>query len=143
MRQLAWLQTAQQDKNGKPLPSRISTMREQGDAPEVPLITTHENLIEYLMDAGPVLRSAQGAAALTHSEIRAWMANVGQRLTAWETQTLRILSAAYLQQALEAQAPDCPPPWQEAATEETREHVAKKVQSAFQLLMKTRPKRKP
>jgi hypothetical protein len=69
------------------------------------------------------------------------MANVSTVLSAWEAQTLRILSAAYLQQAVEAQAPDCPPPWQEAATEETREQVAKKVQSAFQLLMRTRPKK--
>ena len=93
--------------------------------PEVSL----PHLIEYLMEVGPTMPSGLGAAPLTHTEIRAWQADMGIELTPWEAQTLRRLSRVYIGQYQRSEAPDCPAPY--GYTGPGREAVARKIDEAF------------
>ena len=57
------------------------------------------------------MAGGMGDAPLSHSEIRAWMENTGEALTAWEVRTLRKLSKDYLAAAQDAEKPDCKAPF--------------------------------
>ena len=98
-------------------------------------------MVDYLWDAGPCMTGGMGKSPLTHSEIKAWQDNTGIELTAWEAQTLRRLSNAFVAESEDAKAPDCPAPWSSVITEISRTDVGRKVQNAFQSLMTTRPKK--
>jgi len=98
-------------------------------------------LVNLLFEAGPVLSGGMGASSLTHSEILAYQANTGTRLTAWEAREIRRLSRVYLDEAHKAEEPDCPQPYQAEQTPETKAQISAKVQNAFRMLIATRPHR--
>jgi hypothetical protein len=68
-------------------------------------------MVGLLFEVGPVMSGGMGAVQLTHGEIRAWMDNTGEALTAWEVRTLRRLSNDYLVAAQDAEKPSCKAPY--------------------------------
>lgn len=67
-------------------------------------------ILEYLFEIGLTL----GDAAITHSEIRAWMDNTGVDLTAWEARAIKVLSETYLSMCHESRNPETETPWADA-----------------------------
>jgi hypothetical protein len=67
-------------------------------------------VLEYLFELG----TTQGDAALTHTEIRAWMGNTGIELSSWEAQSIKRLSEIYLHCSFEYKKPNAETPWAEA-----------------------------
>lgn len=59
------------------------------------------------------MAGGMGSAPLSHGEIRAWMDNTGEALTAWEVRTLRRLSNDYLVAAQDAEKPTCKAPYRD------------------------------
>ena len=119
----------------------MAGIKESGGACEYPPAPLCEYLLGYLYEVGPVLSGGMGNTPLTHSEIRAWQDNTGVELSAWESQTLRRLSAEYLGESQSAESPDAPAPWQREQSHEEKQSVSSKVQNAFRLLLSTRPKK--
>lgn len=111
---MAWLNAVPDKKDRKgPGVSRLTTLTNKanlgGDPPglELPPLDTGDHLIKHLFDVGP----SSAGEVLTFSEIRAWVDLTGHVLTAWEAETLRKLSAAYLGELQDAKAADRPPPF--------------------------------
>lgn len=67
-------------------------------------------ILDYLFELGITL----GEHAITHSELRAWMDNTGIDLSAWESQTIKKLSEAYLSGSYESKKADSETPWEDA-----------------------------
>lgn len=141
---MAWLNTAPKDKDskdGRDEKTRLEAIRDAGGDVLYPPTSSCHYLVGLLFDAGPALYGGMGASPLTHSEIRAYQQNTATTLTPWEAREIRRLSSVYLSESQKAEEPDCPQPYQIETTTETKADVSKKVQSAFQLLMRTRPKK--
>ncbi len=68
-------------------------------------------LLGYLFEVGPAMHTGMGDAPLSHSEIAAWQANTGIRLTAWEARTLRRLSVDYVNETARATLASAKAPW--------------------------------
>ena len=73
---------------------------------ELPHVDAGAHLADYLFDVGP----AEGGEVLTFQEIEAWGRATGIVLDAWESETLRRLSAAYLAERMDAADEHRPPP---------------------------------
>lgn len=149
MRVLAWLNTAPRaDKpaqRGDPAtPTRLEKLRiDRKDVsylPDLPPVAA-PHLLAYLWDAGPTLATSVGTGPLTHGELLAWQHNSGIDLPPWQVQMLRRLSMEYLNERSQAESPDCPCPVVMTPRGEDRTQVSKKIQSAMQMLMATRPQR--
>lgn len=87
------------------------------------------HMIGYLFDIGPTMAAGMGDGPITHGEIESFRRNTGIEFDAWESRTLRCLSAEYSNESHKATARDCPAPWADApyakpvttiATERTR-----------------------
>lgn len=87
-------------------------MKEQGIKPIFPPCRC-EYLVRTLFEVGP----DTSGNPLSHTELRFWQENTGVELNAWEIETLRSGSIAYLKQAQKSTAHDCDPPYQ---TEESK-----------------------
>lgn len=96
-------------------------------------------LIGYLFEIGPTVSAGMSSGPISHSEIAAWQRNTGIELDAWQVRTLRALSIEYVNESSTANAPDSPAPWGGEPTAKDRTEVSNKVQTAFKLLMNTRP----
>ena len=94
-------------------------------------------LIWYLFEIGPVQSTSGGVGPITHGEIQIWMELIGIELHPWEVRCLRKLSFDYLNESHNAEKADCPPPWEpQQWTQEHRNAVSNKVQSAMRSLMR-------
>lgn len=82
-----------------------------------------------LFDVGP----STAGEVVTFQEIAAWQSATGVRLDAWEAETLRRLSHAYLAEMVEAKDPARPPPYQDAPPPPPAE-VASKLEAMFDRL---------
>lgn len=67
-------------------------------------------LLDHLFELGITL----GDGAITHQELRAWMDNTGIELSAWEAQSIKRLSEAYLSGSYESRKQDAETPWEDA-----------------------------
>lgn len=74
---------------------------------ELPPLDGASHIITHLFTVGP----STGGEALSYAEIAAWIDLTGNVLTAWEVETLRRLSVAYLSEREEAKDPERPPPF--------------------------------
>jgi hypothetical protein len=100
---------------------------------DFPPLEGADHLIDYLFSCGPT----SGGEALTFQEIRAWMDLTGRILTAWEAETLRVISAAYASEAFSASDVDRQPPYRAtpfAREAPSREDVSDRLKAAFELL---------
>ena len=112
--------------------TRLQTLRTQGLQPEMPPLEGGEHLIDWLLDAGPIEHTAMGPAPITHASIAAWQANQGMSINAWSAQTLRRLSADYVDALRDAKAHDAPAPYIAAERPaEQRKHVARGLAGFF------------
>jgi hypothetical protein len=98
-----------------------------GEEPDLPEIDPEaQHLIEYLMDAGPVVSGAQGTAPLSWADLQAWQEGSGVSLPPWQLRLIRRLSSEYLAETIRAEAHDAPPPWERAPD---RGRIAKHIKS--------------
>jgi hypothetical protein len=111
---LAWLHAAPEKPNKKgPGVPRLTTLTTKaklgGEAPglEMPPVDAGNHLLKHLFDVGP----SSGGEVLTYTEIANWIALTGNVLTAWEAETLRKLSVAYLNERDLAKDPERPAPY--------------------------------
>lgn len=103
------------------------------DVPELvlPPLEAGGHLVDYLYRVGP----ATGGEALTFQEIVSWQEATGRQLDAWEAETLRILSGAYLSEQHEAKDPNRPPPFFAAGRDApSRQDVDAKLDALFSRL---------
>jgi hypothetical protein len=116
--------------------TRLQTLRAQDAQPDIPPAGLGAYLLEHLFDAGPIVNTAQGSAALGWQDLQAWQHGTGIELQPWEARIVRALSHAYLGSAVAARAPDCPAPYTEAPTPDQRTHVANTLRSIFSAFKK-------
>ena len=116
--------------------SRLQTLRQNDAQPDMPEAGAAQYLLAYLFDAGPLVNSANGSAALSWQDLSAWQIGTGVELQAWESRAIRKLSQVYLRASIDAQAPDCPAPYTEQPTPDQREHIASALRSIFGQLKK-------
>lgn len=95
----------------------------------LPEVEAGGHLIEYLFLAGP----ANAGEALGFQDIAAWCDMTGYALTAWEAQTLRGLSQAYMGEYHAASDPKRPAPYIPEPVL-TRTEVDQKVRNLFRML---------
>lgn len=95
----------------------------------LPYLETGRHLIDYLLEAGPVMPAGMGNSSLSWSELESWSRASGRHVSGWELRTLRYLSEVFLQQHGESSNPNCPSPWVEKADPDRREKVAQHVRS--------------
>lgn len=91
--------------------SRLKRLQDDDISPDWPVLLAGEMMAGWLLDAGPALPSGNGPAPLTQGEIRAWQQNTGITLTAWECQTLRLMSQAYVGELHAGEDPKHPAPY--------------------------------
>lgn len=77
----------------------------------LPPIESHRYIIEWLFDVGPGMSYGMGLCPLTYQEINAWADGI--EISAWERETLKILSSEYLSWSNKSTKKDCPAPYQE------------------------------
>lgn len=87
------------------------------------------HLVDLLFDVGP----SSAGEVITFQEIVAWQRVTGVRLDAWEAETLRRLSHAYLAEIVEAKDPDRPAPYRDTPPPPPAE-VASKLEAMFDRL---------
>lgn len=116
--------------------TRLQTLRQNDDQPDMPDAGAAQYLLGYLFDAGPLVNTVGGSAPLNWQDLRAWQSGTGIELQPWESRTLRTLSQTYLYASIEAKSPDCPAPYTEQPTPDQREHVATALRSIFGQLKK-------
>lgn len=88
----------------------------------LPPLDAGDYLVGYLFEVGPTL----GEGPISHLEIAAWCSLTGRELQPWEVTALRSMSAAYLDEAMEATEPArAPPAW--VGEKPSREAVSKNL----------------
>ena len=113
-RQIAWLHTAPNPKQAAtheptdPPMTRLQTLRAQDAQPDIPAAGPGAYLVDHLFDAGPLVSTGQGSAALSWRDMAAWQSGTGIELQPWEARIVRALSHVYLSSAIAAKSPDCP-----------------------------------
>jgi hypothetical protein len=92
----------------------------------MPPVLAGWHLVARLFEVGPT----GGDGPVTFQELQAWSAMTGCSLSAWEAQTLRILSSRFMAMSHKAIEPACPPPYAPARPL-TRPQVADKLSAMF------------
>jgi hypothetical protein len=131
VRQIAWYNTAPSDSKGIKLKTRLQSLLDEGETPIYPPRPIFENIINWLFDAGPVMAGGMGSAPLSHGEIRAWMDNTGEVITAWEVRTIRRLSNDYVAAIQDAEKPDCKAPFSDS--EEAKKRINAELERKLNL----------
>lgn len=88
-----------------------------------PQIEGAGHLVGYLFQVGP----STAGEVVTFQEIQSWASQTGYVLNAWEVETLRRLSAAYLTEYSDAADEHRPPPSIPVDFEPNHENVAAKL----------------
>jgi hypothetical protein len=86
--------------------------------------------IEMLFDAGPAASTGMGETAISWSEMAAWCALTGNRLSAIEAGMIRRLSSVYAAARHEMTEHDAPAPWPEPDAND-RDEKDRQVQHAI------------
>lgn len=96
--------------------------------PEAPL----PYLVDYLFEVGPAQGGGMGPAPISQLELAAWQWNMQRRLQPWEVSMLRRMSVLWIDAAMKAEDPNCPPPWDgETVTAEEKRSVAFSLRDAL------------
>lgn len=103
-------------------------MRIDGIEPDLPPNPAPE-IVDWLMDAGPVMLTGADRIPLTWTEIDNWSRGNLIRLTPWERRQIKRLSGAFLAASRDGEDPEAQAPW--APKELDRASVEKKVRSLF------------
>lgn len=146
-RQIAWLHTAPNPKQAAtidhvdPPMTRLQTLRAQDAQPDIPAAGPGAYLVGYLFDAGPLVSTGQGSAALSWRDMEAWQSGTGIELQPWEARIVRALSHTYLSSAIAAKNPDCPAPYAEAPAPDQRERISNALRSIFGSVLQQKAKK--
>ncbi len=111
-----------------PSKSRLETMREQGIAPPDPFAEMPQ-IVEWLMEIGPIEASSAGRAPLSWGAINEWCIGSGADLAPWQRRLIRRLSVAFAAETQRAENPDAPHP--SAAAPIDRPAVGRAVRDAL------------
>jgi len=136
---MAWLQAVPDDQN-----DQRGNLLESGDSRQTLPDATHLYLIDALISIG-VGRSAdlephhrdkktylyRNLHPVTFSEIRDWCELTGTKLTPWESETLRVLSEAYVVQLSKSHNPNAEPPHDARSLNEMRDRTHNQFQRLF------------
>lgn len=117
--------------------------RRLGREPELPAVNSQKILIEYLLRIGQGLQTGMGLVNLPYSEIDAWCKRVKIELTGWQSETLYMMSRAYVGQLLEAKNRDCEPPYSSISRKKKShsENLGDGILKAFESLASEKSKR--
>lgn len=108
VRQWAWLSAVPGKRHKSRWEQHVATT---GEPPNMPEIEEGAQVIEYLQEVGPTLPGAMGPEPVTFAEIDAWSRTTGYDPTAWEAQTIRRLSRAFVSQYAKSKETNSPAPW--------------------------------
>lgn len=110
-------------------------MRENGIEPPAPFAETPQ-IIEWLMEIGPIEVSDGGRRPLSWGEINEWCSGSGADLAPWQRTLIRRLSVAFAAETRRAEEPDAPHP--SAAAPVDRAGVGKAVRAALSFFKQPR-----
>ena len=113
-------------------------LQANGGTPLFPEVARGEYLLAHWFDLGLTATSGMGLCPLSFQEINAFAKCNGVNLLAWESVTLRRMSAEYVMQLGAGEKPECPPPYGDPVNQFDREIVEKKISSAFRALISAR-----
>lgn len=82
-------------------------------------------VISVLRSMGNALVGYASIEPLSWCEINAYQSATGVRLTAWEAESVRILSEYYVYQTKNSRDKDCPPPYKPELTLEMKKNHAR------------------
>lgn len=103
--------------------------------PDFPDTNGCEYLLEYFFSIGVGRSSGMGFMAIEWQEIDAWCRRKKLNLTGWESETIFMLSSAYVSQsAISKQKASLPPYSSTAEAEDKKENVSKGILKAFESL---------
>lgn len=121
-----------------------SNLLEPGDSrqqlPDAPCLHLIDNLLQMgcgrAADLEPHHRQKKtylyrNLAPLDFAEIRHWCDLTGTELTPWESETLRVLSEAYVVQLSKSHDPNAEPPHDARSLDEMRERTSNQFQRLF------------
>lgn len=106
--------------------SRLADLTARGIVPQLPP-NAAPDLVNTLMEIGPIETAGMGAIALTWSTLGWWQEQNGVALPPWQLRLLRRLSADYLAETTRSAAAGVPSPWAEMTQEQRRKMVSDKV----------------
>lgn len=94
-------------------------------------------IINRLLDIGIVTAGGFGAGPISWRDLVAWQTCTGTPLPPWQARMLVELSREYCAFSVDAEKPDCVPPWAElaAVTEDRRARVARDLRIGFKALI--------
>ena len=125
MRYLAWLHAVPEGQSR----SRFE-MQKSLDFPEI----EHEYLVQCLETIGFGVSGFNGIEPISWNELRAWQELTQTPLTAWESESLILMSRAYCAMAYKAKEASYPSPLINEIDTETRNAVAAKLEHALNFL---------
>lgn len=111
---------------------------DRGGTPLMPDVGDAAYLVGYWQQIGLVQHGGMGMAPLSASEVAAWCSQAAIDLQPWEFLAVREMSRHYVVQLTESEKPECPPPYGDPAKVFDRDVVSRKVQAAFQQLIRAR-----
>ena len=115
-------------------------MEQSGGTLKFPELGEESYLVGYWHEIGLVAAGSMGPVPLPATEIEAWQTISGIQLSAWESQTLREMSRAYVGQLRDSEQIDCPPPYE--AQDFDPDRLAKKIEAAFDRMERRQAKQK-
>lgn len=118
--------------------SRLESLLANGGTPLFPELGQGEYLLSHWFELGLTATSGMGLCPLSFQEINAFAQCNGVELLAWESVTLRRMSAEYVMQLSASEKPECPPPYGDPVNQFDREIVENKISSALRALISAR-----
>lgn len=99
---------------------------------EMPEIESHQYLIDWLFDAGPLMLSSMGNSPLTSQELFAWGKDID--ITPWEVATIKTLSIDYAVTLQNATEKSMPAPYKGEVDEKYVKQDGERIKNMFMRL---------
>lgn len=110
-------------------------MERSGGLPDLPDCPA-PHIYQQLIEVGPSMAGAMGAAPLTFGEIDAWVRRAGITLPPWQAKMLVRLSRDYVGELHRAEEHGCPPPWaEEPISDDKRAAISREISTGFKALI--------
>jgi hypothetical protein len=141
VKQMAWLNATPEGLKE----SRIDFFRRNLKRdPDFPPTNGCEYLLEYFFSIGVGRSSGMGFCAIDWQEIDAWCRRKKLNLTGWESETIFMLSSAYVSQsAISKQKSALPPYSSNTEAQGDKESIGKSILKAFESLSSKSKKAPP
>lgn len=93
----------------------------------MPELVSGDDLLERLYSIGLCSESGAGFVGVSWQELMHWQAATGERLNAWESETLFRLSRIYASMRNQSIDPDMPSPLEIEDVESRRDRISKMI----------------